>query len=421
VSRTPDWIARRVHHSDAARLADLVGDPARFVADDLSQRVSLFTTAIDPVRLVDPDELWDDALTRGLRAPGFRLVRDGDTLPRASVTRAAGIGNETVSDVIQPNKVLELFDSGASVVLQGLHFTNPALARLATNLALDLDQPVQINAYLSPVSTRGLDLHFDFHDVLVVQLSGSKRWRVWDRLERTATPVRGAPETHAPTLDEVGEARFERVLEAGDCLHVPRGCPHSPETVDEASAHLTIGIMSFTRHRLVEQALTRAVGEPATSTLVPPGGLGGVGKGGESQLSAAATGAESALGLLATRLAGPALRRQLAIEVWRRQPVTRLRARVPVEARGDALLAVTPGPLVWAEHEIDDVVLGLGDRQLRMPIEAWPLLHRVLDAGCGSFTIDGIARSLRRQLDAESVRTVVERLIAEGVVAHATV
>jgi hypothetical protein len=76
---------------------------------------------------------------------------------------------------------------------------------------------------------------------------------------------------------------------------------------------------------------------------------------------------------------------------------------------------------VWAEHEIDDVVLGLGDRQLRMPIEAWPLLHRVLDAGCGSFTIDGIARSLRRQLDAESVRTVVERLIAEGVVAHATV
>ncbi|MEJ7720151.1 MAG: cupin domain-containing protein [Ilumatobacteraceae bacterium] len=128
-----------------------------------------------------PTTLWDDALTRGLRAPGFRLVRDGDTLPRASVTRAAGIGNETVSDVIQPNKVLELFDSGASVVLQGLHFTNPALARLANNLALDLDQPVQINAYLSPASARGLDLHFDFHDVLVVQLSGSKRWRVWDR------------------------------------------------------------------------------------------------------------------------------------------------------------------------------------------------------------------------------------------------
>ncbi|MDQ3351770.1 MAG: hypothetical protein M3501_07385, partial [Actinomycetota bacterium] len=111
MSRTPDWIARRVHHPDAARLADLVGEPVRFVADELSQRVSLFTAAVGPVRLVDPDTLWDDALTRGLRAPGFRVIRDGDTLPRASVTRAAGIGNETVSDVIQPNKVLELFDS----------------------------------------------------------------------------------------------------------------------------------------------------------------------------------------------------------------------------------------------------------------------------------------------------------------------
>ncbi|MEJ7561939.1 MAG: cupin domain-containing protein, partial [Ilumatobacteraceae bacterium] len=273
----------------------------------------------------------------------------------------------------------------------------------------------------SPASARGLDLHFDFHDVLVVQLSGSKRWRVWDRLDRTATPVRGAPHTHAPTIDEVGEARFDRILEAGDCLHVPRGCPHSPETVDEASAHLTIGIMSFTRRRLVEQALTRAVGEPATSTLVPPGGLGGVGKGGESQLSAAATGAESALGLLATRLAGPALRRQLAIEVWRRQPVTRLRSRVPVEALGDALLAVTPGPLVWAERR--------GRRR-----RARPRRPSAADAGRGVAVAAPAARRRMRvvhhrrgrpvtaaQLDAESVRTVVERLIAEGVVAHATV
>ena len=63
--------------------------------------------------------------------------------------------------------------------LQALQFTDRTFAELSTNLALELDHPVQINAYLTPPAEQGLDIHFDFHDVIVVQLAGRKRWRVW--------------------------------------------------------------------------------------------------------------------------------------------------------------------------------------------------------------------------------------------------
>ena len=61
-----------------------------------------------------------------------------------------------------------------------------------------------MNAYLSPPSARGLELHFDFHDVFVLQLDGAKRWRVWEPLARTRDPIRRGPKPAALTLDELG-------------------------------------------------------------------------------------------------------------------------------------------------------------------------------------------------------------------------
>ena len=113
--------------------------------------------------------------------------------------------------MIQPNRVLELHDAGATMVVQGLQLTDPQLARLAVNLALDLDQAVQVNAYLTPAAAKGLELHFDYHDVFVVQLDGAKRWRVWEPLPRTRLPVKTAKVT-MPTFDELGPPAFDRAL-----------------------------------------------------------------------------------------------------------------------------------------------------------------------------------------------------------------
>ena len=252
-------------------VADLIADPGCFESNSLELR----TISAD-APWGDAERLWDRFLRSGVRAPGFRLVRLGSTLSRRDYCRTAPIGNEQVDGVVEPNRVLEHYAAGATVVLQGLQFSDPVFAELSTNLALELDHPVQVNAYLTPPAERGLDVHFDFHDVIVVQLAGRKRWRVWQPLPRSARPVKRGPATAQPSVDELGDALLDRVLERGDCLAVPRGFPHAAESVDSESAHLTIGIMALTWNRVLRDVIDDVASGSALADRLAIGGLGGL-------------------------------------------------------------------------------------------------------------------------------------------------
>ena len=399
-------VCRREFHPDAPRLHDLVGDRDAYLADDIYRRVragieiAVQTAIHDRAPWADPDHLWDVALTRGVRVPALRMVRDGSTLGRADTCRAAGAGNVELDDLVEPNRVLELYDDGATLVLQGLQHVDAAYARLSTNLALDLDLPVQVNAYVSPSSARGLDLHFDFHDVIVVQLAGTKRWRVWEPLERTRRPVKSGATIATPQLDELGVPLFDRSLTAGDCIAVPRGFPHAAETIDDESAHLTIGIMSLTWERVIRRVMAAGVSGTALADRLDAGAL--------------RTGydASAALAALADALGADALRDAVAAEVWRRQPRTRLRPRrVPALTSHDSL-RITPGPLLWLVRSHDQSRLELGDRCVVIPDEAHALIAAVLTADA-AFTADDV----RDDLDVASAMVVVRRLVREGVVA----
>ena len=357
-----------------------------------------------PARFADVDVLWDDLLRRGTRQPGFRVVRAGVTTAATDVTRRAGIGNEDLRDMIAPNQVIARYRGGDTVVLQGLHHTDRQLAKVANNLALALDHPVQVNAYLSPESARGLDLHFDYHDVFVVQLGGCKRWRIWEPLPRTVNPVKGAHTIAKPQFEELGDPLLDLTLTAGDCLYLPRGFPHSAETVDEASAHLTIGLVAVTWQRVVRKAIDAEVAAGRLSDALPPGIL--------------EPGATPPSGV--GELAG--LHAQLAPEVLRHWMRARDLAEAARDARlrprsiptlGSEPLSFTPGPLVWLTTIGDRAVLGLGDRVLDMPGEALDFLAALLDAE------SPIAPTDLKGLDDASRTVVLRRLLAEGVIAHA--
>jgi JmjC domain len=363
-------------------------------------------TGRDPSRFATADRLWTDALTRGLRTPSFRLVRDGATLPPATYCRTAGVGHRTIDDVVRPNRVLELHAEGATMVLQGLQLTDPLLGRAANNLALALDHPVQINAYLSPASARGLELHFDFHDVFVLQLDGCKRWRVWEPLPRTRDPVKTRTKIPLPVLDELSEPVLDLTLGTGDCLYLPRGFPHAAETIDAASSHLTIGVLAITWHRAVRHVVDAAVAAGELTASIPPGTLGAAGV------------APPDLAGLADHLDPALLRPWLAREVWHRQPATRLRPLTPPDVGLDTPVELTAGPLLWLAPDREPgrcgAVFGLGDRELRLPAEAHSFLAELL-AHPSRF----IAAKAGSDLDDGSRLAILTRLAAEGVVAPA--
>ena len=227
-----------------------------------------------PDRFADVDVLWDDLLGRGTRATRLSVsCAPVSPSPAKDVTRRAGIGNEDLTDLIAPNQVIARYRGGDTVVLQGLHHTDRRLAQVANNLALALDHPVQVNAYFSPEGARGLDLHFDYHDVFVVQLGGCKRWRIWEPLPRTVDPIKGRHTIAKPRFEELGDPLLDLTLTAGDCLYLHAGFPHSAETIDEASEHLTIGLVAVTWQRVVRKAIDAEVAAGRLSAALPPGML----------------------------------------------------------------------------------------------------------------------------------------------------
>ena len=215
------------------------------------------------------DELLAD---RALRTPFIRLAKSGDVLPPQRFTSSGGFGAQ-VADQVDPALVLREFADGATIVLQGLHRTWPALRDFTRALVTELGHPAQVNAYITPESAQGFDPHYDVHDVFVLQVSGDKHWRVhapvlehpradepWDG-RRTAVEERARDE---PVLD--------LLLRPGDALYLPSGWLHSAVARAGTSIHLTIGVAALTGADVVRELTAAITRDPALRAPLPVGG-----------------------------------------------------------------------------------------------------------------------------------------------------
>ncbi|WP_091462514.1 cupin domain-containing protein [Micromonospora inyonensis] len=233
-------------------------------ADELPNPVG-FTDLFSPA---DADELLS---RRGLRTPFLRIARDGQLVPAARWTGGGGAGAE-IGDQVLDERVLAQYADGATLVLQGLHRTWPAMIDLARDLGLAVGQPLQVNAYLTPPGNQGFATHYDTHDVFVLQVDGRKRWRIHppvlpDPLERQ--PWGGRADEVSATAE--GPAALDVVLAPGDALYLPRGWLHSAQAQESSSLHLTIGVRALTRYAIVEELLALAAEDPRLRATLPFG------------------------------------------------------------------------------------------------------------------------------------------------------
>ena len=224
-----------------------------------------FTDLLSPA---DADELLS---RRGLRTPFLRVAKDGQLVPAARYTGRGGAGAE-IDDQVLDEKVLDLYASGATLVLQGLHRTWPALVDFTRELGTALAQPLQVNAYLTPAGSQGFATHYDTHDVFVLQVDGRKHWRIHppvlpDPLEKQ--PWGGRADEVSATAQ--GPAALDVVLEPGDALYLPRGWLHSAQAQESSSLHLTVGVRALTRYALVEELLALAAEDPRLRAGLPFG------------------------------------------------------------------------------------------------------------------------------------------------------
>jgi hypothetical protein len=176
--------------------------------------------------------------------PRLRLMREGKSLPVSSYLRhtSGGVRRKAPIPRLQPVKFTAELRAGATLVLDAVEELHTPLEELAAGLELLFGERVQINSYAGWHTARGFDLHWDDHEVFILQVTGRKHWRIYG--ETRPSPLAGdtenpKPETDAPPL-------WEATLEDGDLLYIPRGWWHVAEPLDEPTLHLTVGIHNRT-------------------------------------------------------------------------------------------------------------------------------------------------------------------------------
>jgi JmjC domain len=206
----------------------------------------------------------------GLRHPAFRLVSADRQLALGDYALDIPWRPTSFTGTADVRSVVAEFDRGATIVLQGLHLNRIPTARYCRALEEALGHPAQANAYLTPRHSQGLPVHHDTHEVFVLQVSGSKRWQVWE-------PVLELPLKHQHYSADLGESQelvLDIELRPGDTLYLPRGWLHRALTSDEDSLHLTIGVNVVTWLDALRAALRRAEEDVEVRRSVPADGEG---------------------------------------------------------------------------------------------------------------------------------------------------
>lgn len=385
-------------------LARCVGDIDRFVAEHWD-RAPLYRPGADADSFADLLSLDDcDRLVTasGLRAPAFRLVKDGQTVPSSRVTRTARIGSRPVSDLVDAEAVFAEVAQGATLVLQGLQRSWPPVADLCAELEAALAHPVQANAYLTPPTAAGLDVHADAHDVLVLHAHGRKQWVVHaDEGAAQAGAADGAGRRGAP-------APWDLELAAGDVLYLPRGTRHAARTTETVSLHVTIGVKALTWREVARRALTQA-DDPQLDRALPPGLAGD-----RERLAEAIAEQLPALIKSAGEADPGRLAETLERTTRRGTPARgRLTDVVTVDAIDDGT-RLRPHSGVTADLVVgDDVVVRLADRQLRLPGWTAPAVRLALSGEVVT------PADLAEHLDPASRLVLARRFVREGLLTRA--
>ena len=174
--------------------------------------------------------------------PRLRLTQNGQSLPANSYLRYASGGRRKIPiPRLQPDKLTQQLRAGATLVLDAVDELSDTLLELAEGLELFFHERIQINAYAGWRTSQGFDLHWDDHDVFILQVTGRKHWKVYGmtRAYPLAQEIDQAPKpTHEPL--------WEQTLEAGDLLYIPRGWWHVARPLDEPTLHLTVGVHNRT-------------------------------------------------------------------------------------------------------------------------------------------------------------------------------
>jgi hypothetical protein len=243
-----------------ATLADLLApvSVSEFL-DVFRARKRLHIAASDPTR-AETLLSWrdiDTILSEHALDECLTLMRDGVRVPRHFYTSSEG-------KRLNVRAFHDLLPEGVSIVVDRVHRWIPKIRQLAVAVEREMQIHTGVNAYMSFAKGGAFKPHWDVHDVLVVQVHGKKRWRVWKA--EVPHPIEMADQSN---LDASVAVDQEVDMAPGDVLFIPRGEPHAAAVSTNHSVHLTIGLLSQTGIDFLDHLHKEAAKDPLLRMDLP--------------------------------------------------------------------------------------------------------------------------------------------------------
>ncbi|MEU8567889.1 cupin domain-containing protein [Streptomyces pathocidini] len=195
-------------------------------------------------RILTPNRLLDIAMRRSLNRPQFRVFREGEEVhPAIYFTDSVSPRGQSIP-MVNMHSLGRLLGEGATIILDQANVFDPTLEVACRALQWWSHERVQVNAYLTTNEASGFPLHWDDHDVVIVQLAGDKEWEVRGA-SRPVPMYRDADPNNTPSEEII----WAGVMKTGDVMHIPRGHWHQATRNGQGtgkSLHVTFGITKRT-------------------------------------------------------------------------------------------------------------------------------------------------------------------------------
>jgi bifunctional lysine-specific demethylase and histidyl-hydroxylase NO66 len=204
--------------------------------------------------------------------PQLQLALGGRLLPVTSFTMRRLLSGHADDRLVDVPAVYRLWKDGATIILQSLQTNTPGLIGFLHGLEEDLGHRLMANAYLTPPDSQGFSAHYDTHDVFILQVEGTKHWRIWQQ----PIPRKPLKDEHpGERVEPVGPVFFAGCLKPGSLVYIPRGHYHEARSDRDTSLHLSIGVpvyrkLDVVRHIFDEILSALENGDPVWRDALAP-------------------------------------------------------------------------------------------------------------------------------------------------------
>ena len=345
-----------------------------------------------------------------LDVPRIRLTREGKAVPAPSYVSYQTNRRRPGQSIprLRAADLTNALRDGATLVLDAVDELHAPITDLAVALERVFRVKIQVNAYAGWRSSHGFDLHWDDHDVFILQIAGRKQWKVYGMtrkypLGRDVTPTKDPPK----------DPLWEGMLNDGDLLYIPRGWWHVATPLNEPTLHLTVGVNNPTAADLLSWFAERLRASEHVRRDLPQFATG------EEQ-------SEFMNGLrdvIFKEWQPDLMQAFLADADAKSQP--RARFHLPWSAMPEVLppddasfsvqwVTARPSEVDRNGSPNEIAVVGNG-RRWRFAQAAAPILEALISGH--PYTLEQLEEAVAGKLDAETVRAFIRELVAAGLVA----